>query len=123
VKGRLVHHIQTEQDDFELAYLNDKAHITPPPFSVIGIITGNPMIIMILVMLIVVVGFPSLLQGMSPEDLAEMKKASSITPLPLCMLVWYICLCVYVYMCICVFNPPHTSVTHVYSGSSGSGDP
>mmetsp|Transcript_3220 Transcript_3220/g.5021 ORF Transcript_3220/g.5021 Transcript_3220/m.5021 type:complete len:159 (-) Transcript_3220:75-551(-) len=50
-----------------------------PPLSIIGMITGNPMMLMMLVMLIVVVGFPSLLQGMSPEELKEMRAASGGT--------------------------------------------
>ncbi|KAJ1388722.1 hypothetical protein B484DRAFT_459766 [Ochromonadaceae sp. CCMP2298] len=51
------------------------------PLSVIGMVTGNPMMLMMLVMLIVVVGFPSLLQGMSPEELKELKKSSSGDPM------------------------------------------
>jgi hypothetical protein len=50
---------------------------TKPPISILGMITGNPMMVMMLIMGIVVVFFPKMMAGMSPEDLAEMKKASA----------------------------------------------
>lgn len=45
--------------------------------SILGMVTGNPMIILMLIMGVAVVAFPKMLSGMSPEELAEMKKQSA----------------------------------------------
>jgi hypothetical protein len=40
-----------------------------PPLSIMGMLMANPMMIMMVFMLIVVIGMPKLLQGMTPEEL------------------------------------------------------
>lgn len=50
---------------------------TKPPISVVGLITGNPMMIMMLFALVVIVAFPNMLSGLSPEDMAELKKSQA----------------------------------------------
>lgn len=48
-----------------------------PPLSIMSMITGNPMMIMMLFMLVMIVAFPNMLAGMSPEELKEMQKSSA----------------------------------------------
>lgn len=48
-----------------------------PPISIVSMMMGNPMMVMMLVMGVVVIAFPNMMAGMSPEDLAELKKASA----------------------------------------------
>lgn len=48
-----------------------------PPFSLMGMIMGNPMMLVMLLSAVVVVGMPKLLSGMTPEELAEMKKTTA----------------------------------------------
>jgi hypothetical protein len=43
-----------------------------PPFSIIGLITGNPMIVMMVFSLGIMVIFPKLLQGIDPEEMKQM---------------------------------------------------
>lgn len=57
------------------AIMPNKYFQTRPPISVIGLITGNPMIIMMLFALVMIVAFPNMLAGLSPEDLQELKKS------------------------------------------------
>lgn len=47
-----------------------------PPFNLMGMIMGNPMMLVMLLSAVVVVGMPKLLSGMTPEELAEMKKTT-----------------------------------------------
>lgn len=44
--------------------------------SIIGMITGNPMMIVMAISLVAVMVMPKMLQGLSPEELAELKKQS-----------------------------------------------
>lgn len=48
-----------------------------PPLSIMSMITGNPMMIMMVFMLVMIVAFPNMLAGMSPEDLQELKKSQA----------------------------------------------
>jgi hypothetical protein len=48
-----------------------------PPISIIGMITGNPMIIIMLFSLVMFAVFPNMLANMSPEDLKELKKSAN----------------------------------------------
>lgn len=50
---------------------------TRPPFSLMGMIMGNPMMLMMLVSAVVVIGMPKLIGSMSPEELEEMKKSTA----------------------------------------------
>ncbi len=56
---------------------------TKPPISVVGLITGNPMMIMMLLALVMIVAFPNMLAGLSPEDLQELKKSQASTGDPM----------------------------------------
>jgi hypothetical protein len=56
-------------------------HIPKPPFSLLGMIMANPMIIMMLFSLLMVVGFPMMLKGLSPEELEEMKRSGAGDPM------------------------------------------
>ena len=57
------------------AIMPNKYFQTRPPISIIGLITGNPMIIMMLFALVTIVAFPNMMAGLSPEDLQELKKS------------------------------------------------
>lgn len=50
---------------------------TRPSLSIIGMISGNPMIIMMLFSLVIVIGFPAMLKNMSPEELKELQGRSA----------------------------------------------
>lgn len=50
-----------------------------PPFSIIGLITGNPMILMMLFMLVIMLIYPKLLQGIDPEEMKQMQEEMNIT--------------------------------------------
>jgi len=54
-----------------------------PPLSIVGMLMANPMMIMMVFMLIVVIGMPKLLQGMSPEELEELQKQSATSGDPM----------------------------------------
>lgn len=54
-----------------------------PPLSILGMITGNPMMIMMLVMGVVVMFFPKMMANMTPEELAELKKQSATSGDPM----------------------------------------
>jgi hypothetical protein len=51
--------------------------IPKPPISIVNMIISNPMMLMMLFSLVMVVGFPMLLKGMSPEELEEIKRQSA----------------------------------------------
>lgn len=49
-----------------------------PQISLMGLIAGNPMIIMMIVFFVVMVAFPKILTaGLSPEEMQELKKQQS----------------------------------------------
>ncbi len=50
---------------------------TRPPFSIVGALMGNPMLLIMLFSAVMVVGMPKLMAGMSPEELEELKKQSA----------------------------------------------
>lgn len=55
--------------------------IPKPPFSIVGMLMANPMLIMMLFSTIMVVGFPMMLKGLSPEELEEMKRNGAGDPM------------------------------------------
>lgn len=61
-----------------LKALSSVNYFTPKPkFSILGMLMGNPMMIMMIISVGAMVLFPKMLQGMSPEELEEFKKQSS----------------------------------------------
>lgn len=48
-----------------------------PPFNLMGMIMGNPMMLIMLLSAVVVIGMPKLMANMSPEELEELKKNSA----------------------------------------------
>lgn len=52
-----------------------------PPISIIGMITGNPMMAMMLVMGVMVMFMPKMMANLSPEELAELKKQKQPDPM------------------------------------------
>jgi hypothetical protein len=48
--------------------------IQKPPFSLWNMIKSNPMMLMMLFSLVMVIGMPMLMKGMTPEELEEMKR-------------------------------------------------
>ena len=55
----------------EISYYEER-----PPFSIIGFIWGNPMIIMLLFSTLLVFVFPSMMGQLSEEELAELEKSN-----------------------------------------------
>ena len=55
----------------EISYYEER-----PPFSIMGFIWGNPMIIMLLFSAILVFVFPSMMGQLSEEELAELEKSN-----------------------------------------------
>jgi ER membrane protein complex subunit 7 len=53
-----------------------------PPFSIIGLITGNPMIAIMVFSLGVMAIFPKLLQGIDPEEMKQMQEEMNISADP-----------------------------------------
>lgn len=51
-----------------------------PPFSIVGMILGNPMMLMVVFSVAVVFGFPMLLSNLSEEELKEMQ-SSQVDPM------------------------------------------
>ena len=60
----------------EISYYEER-----PPFSILGFIMANPMMIMMIFSALIVFGFPLLLGQLSEEDLKEMEQKNS-NPLP-----------------------------------------
>jgi hypothetical protein len=56
---------------------------TKPPISILGMITGNPMMVMMLFMGGMVMFMPKMMANMSPEELAELKKQSATSGDPM----------------------------------------
>ncbi len=48
-----------------------------PPFSIIGFVMANPMMLLMLFSFVMVFAMPKMLQGMSPEELQEIQKQSA----------------------------------------------
>lgn len=48
-----------------------------PPFSIVGFIMANPMMLLMLFSFVMVFAMPKMLQGMSPEELQEIQKQSA----------------------------------------------
>ena len=50
-----------------------------PPFSIMGLIMANPMMLLMLFSFIMVFAMPKMLQGMSPEELEQIQKNSAMS--------------------------------------------
>jgi hypothetical protein len=48
-----------------------------PPFSIMGFIMANPMMLLMLFSFVMVFAMPKMMQGMSPEELQELQKQSA----------------------------------------------
>lgn len=60
------------------AIMPNKYFQLKPPISMVGMITGNPMMVLMFVALVMMACFPNMLSNMvSAEDLEEMKKAQA----------------------------------------------
>ena len=54
-----------------------------PPFSILGLIMANPMILLMGFSMLIVFAMPKLMQNMTPEELAEMQKQTAASGDPM----------------------------------------